>query len=59
MAVAKFRHTELGSASIAQRGPECVEAKWTLNQVQRDDVFWSKLRLEPQPNRLIQAGHDV
>jgi hypothetical protein len=32
------RHAELGSASIVPRGPEGLEAKWTLNQVQGDGV---------------------
>jgi len=58
-AVAKLRHAELGSASIAPRGLKSLEAKWTLNQVQGDDVFWSKLRLQPQPNRFVQPSHDV
>jgi hypothetical protein len=34
----KQRHAELGSASIVPRGPEGLEAKWTLNQVQGDEA---------------------
>ena len=32
------RHAELVSASIMPRGPEGLEAKWTLNRVQGDEA---------------------
>ncbi|MGL5837387.1 MAG: cysteine--tRNA ligase [Sphingorhabdus sp.] len=36
----KARHAELGSASIAPNAPAVEAEKWTLKQVQGDDLYW-------------------
>jgi hypothetical protein len=37
--ILKTRHAELVSASIYQLRPKGLEARWTLKQVQGDDVI--------------------
>lgn len=46
-------------ASLKSRGPEGLEAKWTLKRVQGDGALKSALGLQTQPSGLVQSGHDV